>query len=161
MRKYFLLSAVVLLVTGTANATTDYAEVTAKATIEVASQMNCYGMDFGTIVVKKDNAESTVTVYVGEAPNDQMYYNTTGDILSVSGSPAAGVCISENGSNSEKLSFNIPSSVVLTGDNGTMNASLSQGFSSGGMIIIHGTLTIPPSVKAGDYTGSFTVTATY
>jgi len=32
MRKYFLISAVALLVTGNAFATTDYAEVTAKIT---------------------------------------------------------------------------------------------------------------------------------
>ena len=37
MRKYFLLSALALMISGTANATTDYAEVTAKSTIEVAT----------------------------------------------------------------------------------------------------------------------------
>jgi len=60
MRKYFLLSAVALLATSTANATTDYAEVTAKATIEVATEFTCDEINWGTIVVKANNPDFTL-----------------------------------------------------------------------------------------------------
>jgi len=55
MRKYFLLSAIALLAATNVNATTDYAEVTARAKIEVANTFECDDVDWGTIVVKAEN----------------------------------------------------------------------------------------------------------
>ena len=71
MRKYFLLGATVLLAVNTANATTDYAEVTAKATIEVARQFECTDFDFGTIVIKENNPETTVVIGDGFEEYDE------------------------------------------------------------------------------------------
>ena len=145
MRKYFLISAVALLATSTAFATTDYAEVTAKATIEVATELDCGSINFGTIVVKQNNAASTVTV--GMADDDS--YTTTGDVISVSGQNSGTTCWTTAG--------NFPTSVTISDENSnTMQIDIKMNSSYN---ILGGTLHIPGNVNAGTYEGSFTVTS--
>ena len=145
MRKYFLLSAVALLATSTAFATTDYAEVTAKATIEVATKLDCGSINFGTIVVKQDNEPSTVTVGM----YDDDSYTTTGDVLSVSGQ--------NGGTNCWTTAGNFPTSVTISDENSnTMQIDIKMNSSYN---TLGGTLHIPGNVNAGTYEGSFTVTS--
>ncbi|MBE6450854.1 MAG: hypothetical protein E7016_02690 [Alphaproteobacteria bacterium] len=144
MRKYFLLSAVALMISGTANATTDYAEVTAKATIEVAGTFTCEDLDFGTIVVKQNNSVMSLV-----APGSTSESLPEG-IISVSGS---GVAMCDGTSFSDgKISLDLKNE-----NNQTMNLLVDK--VAGDTLV--GTLTIPTEVKAGTYTGSFTVTQTY
>ena len=159
MRKYFLISAVALMAATSANATTDYAEVTAKATIEVAGTISCTDLDFGTIVVKQNNADSIVNTFVGTDENEDFISasSKTGDIISVSGASPAHCSYTDDYHTSSGI--DIPTSVTLSGSNGSMTATLKMSDES--WFYIEGTLTIPAHVKAGEYTGTFTVTATY
>ena len=155
MRKYFLTTAVALLATSTANATTDYAEVTAKATIEVAGTFSCDDFDFGTIVVKQNNEAFTMSEGEGDSP----------DLLSSEGSWVF-MCYGEDLSASKLGGYNLVHRITLKNDNGdTLSASayvedcddLGDGY---GCYYLP-QLNIPAHVKAGEYTGSFTITATY
>ncbi|MBQ8870868.1 MAG: DUF4402 domain-containing protein [Alphaproteobacteria bacterium] len=159
MRKYFLLSAVAILAATNVNATTDYAEVTAKATIEVAGTFECSDLDFGTIVVKQGNAESIVTAFMSYDENEDFIQasSKSGDIISVSGASTASCGYIDDYHTPSGV--DIPTSVTLIGNNGSMTAALKMSDES--WFYIDGTLTIPANVKAGEYTGSFTVTATY
>ncbi|MBE6451081.1 MAG: hypothetical protein E7016_03865 [Alphaproteobacteria bacterium] len=153
MRKYFLWSAVALMLTTTANATTDYAEVTAKATIEVAGTFSCSVMNFGTIVVKQNNAISTVTF---NDDTENGINQTTGDILSLTDAQAA-FC-----EDIPLPEVSMPTNVLLTSNTSTDKLSISNfAFDTNYEQYILGTLTIPANVKAGEYTGSFTITYTY
>ena len=143
MRKYFLLSAVAMLITTTANATTDYAEVTAKATIEVAGTFSCPEIDFGTIVVKQGNEEFVISDNTSESE----------DLISMSGYSNISVC------DNEQAIDNLESSTELTSAEGNkLSLNIVTNTDSED---IHTELTIPANVKPGEYTGSFTVTATY
>ncbi|MBE6450481.1 MAG: hypothetical protein E7016_00775 [Alphaproteobacteria bacterium] len=159
MRKYFLLSAAALLAATSANATTDYAEVTAKATIEVAGTFECDDMDWGTIVVKQGNSDIEID---GEIPI-QEFVSSYDDLISVSGKSYT-CCTASDGNTlwDEEIDIN---DFVLTNSSGdTMSASAygAVGDQCGsGRGIISSTLRIPAEVKAGEYTGSFTVTYTY
>ncbi|MBE6451818.1 MAG: DUF4402 domain-containing protein [Alphaproteobacteria bacterium] len=156
MRKYFLLSVAALMMTTSANAKTDYAEVTAKATIEVAGSLVCDNLNFGTIVVKQGNAPSTVTT-------DDATNTFTGDIISVSAKEGEklgyGYC--HPSSDPENFGVEITLSdtqVVLKDTDGhTMTADINNGNGS----MITGTLNIPGNVTAGTYTGTYTVTYNY
>ncbi|MBQ2810533.1 MAG: DUF4402 domain-containing protein [Alphaproteobacteria bacterium] len=147
MRKYFLLSAVALLTATSANATTDYAEVTAKATIEVAGTFECSDIDFGTIVVKQGN--------------EDIYLSSNGtsmsdDLISVSGdgnfSCSSSYLNLDNLLEIEDVSLTNESGDTLTLTNLALDVSLGY---------IGRDLIIPADVKAGDYTGSFTIILTY
>jgi len=155
MRKYFLLSAVAMLVATSANATTDYAEVTAKATIEVANTFTCSDLNFGTIVVKQNNGDSKVIA------NSVVGVIFEGDILSVSSDASYSQCHGFGETMDPEGSFNtsVPDSVPLT--DGTNELEVKPSLDSSSMDIIGGELEIPAHVKAGEYTGSFTVTFTY
>ena len=156
MRKYFLLSAVALMAATTANATTDYAEVTAKATIEVAGQLDCSNsIDFGTIVVKQNNAESTVVLDENYEILGEIQY--TGDIISVTNASSFPRCGLPDIS---ITNASIPENIVIKSGTESLPLKLTSSIGSDG-VNIYATLTIPAKVKAGDYTGSFTVTATY
>ncbi|MBQ2810604.1 MAG: DUF4402 domain-containing protein [Alphaproteobacteria bacterium] len=156
MRKYFLLSAVALLATSTANATTDYAEVTAKATIEVAGTLTCSNIDFGTIVVKQNNGDSTVIMEASSWDNTSEI-STTGDILSVDGATSS-VCDEFPGGYhfSDAVGVDYPSTIELfaAGKTKTLTLDLSDDDNWG----MGGTLHIPSKIEAGDYVGTFTLT---
>ena len=144
MRKYFLTCAVALLTATNVNATTDYAEVTAKATIEVANIFECSEIDYGTIVVKQNNraAELIATDHdvTGEGADDII---STSDWSKANSSCSTSVWgnkgdVTLKNSNGDKIAMNI------YGQGTTLETILY----------------IPTNVKAGDYTASFTVTQT-
>ncbi|MBQ8870803.1 MAG: DUF4402 domain-containing protein [Alphaproteobacteria bacterium] len=154
MRKYFLLSAVALIISGTANAATDYAEVTAKATIEVAGTFTCSDLDFGTIVVKQGNEEFDISSF---DLNEGVTYDNYA--ISISGfNPSE--CAYSGGYDAGDDGTFPPITSYLRNANGDslLFSADFQNFYGGEL---HGTLTIPANVKAGEYTGSFTVTLTY
>jgi len=148
MRKYFLLSAVALLATSTANATTDYAEVTAKATIEVAGTFECIDKDWGKIVVKQNNEEFKI---------DTNGETTSADLISANGDGF----IYCDGTN-EDASITIEDAILTNQDtNKTIYMDVSlDGIDSTGTQL-SSSLTIPSGIVSGEYTGSFTVTRTY
>ncbi|MBE6450726.1 MAG: hypothetical protein E7016_02045 [Alphaproteobacteria bacterium] len=144
MRKYFLLSAVALMLTSTANATTDYAEVTAKATIQVAGTFTCNNLDYGTIVVKQDNEDMVIEDNMSESE----------DFISMSGSGDVVCNVNDFGNDDIENTLDLLSSTsddVLTlvyGASNEMNSLFTA-------------LHIPANVAAGVYEGSFTLTRTY
>ncbi|MBE6450554.1 MAG: DUF4402 domain-containing protein [Alphaproteobacteria bacterium] len=154
MRKYFLLSAVALLTATTANATTDYAEVTAKATIEVASVFSCSDLNFGKIVVKNGH-EDTYVVLGYEVEYDKE------NIISFSEYEMAACnnLLEVTGNDSIMLDHaTLPETITLSGPNGSkLTVSDYQIFDWD----FGGKLNIPAGIQAGEYTGSFTVTVTY
>ncbi|MBE6451812.1 MAG: hypothetical protein E7016_07645 [Alphaproteobacteria bacterium] len=155
MRKYFLLSAVALLATTTANATTDYAEVTAKATIQVARTLECSSnvLQCGTIVVKQNNKE--MTLFCG-APSElaDLLPPLPEDIISVSDTNTLDCPNANFGVNGTEIS-----TIDLTSGNNKMEFSVA-GETVADKDYIAGRLTIPSQVQPGEYTGSFTVTVT-
>ena len=138
MKKYFLLGAVALLATTSANATTDYAEVTAKATIEVAEQFECNDIDFGKIVVKQNNEAIEITPIT--LPGD-------GDFISMSGTPLLDCSFNLSGEwvDAYSVSMYIKNS---NSDEIYLSISADDDF----------TLQIPANVSPGDYIGAATIT---
>jgi len=153
MRKYFLLSAVALMAATTANATTDYAEVTAKATIEVAGTFSCSDMNFGTIVVKQQNAETTISY--GEGLENTRYDKTS--ILSVT-NVSNSLCSTLT---TEDTGVSFPESIELTANGKSTKLIYYPEMDIEYAPSFYGILKIPAQVQAGEYTGSFTVTHTY
>ena len=141
MRKYFLLSAVALLATSTANATTDYAEVTARATIEVAGTFDCPEIDFGTIVVKQNNSE--ITIYDSDTDPNHSSYD---DFISMSKDPTGLQCTY----NSNKVDM-IGVYIDLQGTKG--GAPLNLTYNTGYQLVI------PDNVTPDVYTGTTTILA--
>ena len=161
MRKYFLLGVAALLSVSTANATTDYAEVTAKATIEVAGTMECFDFNWGTIVVKQNNAASKV-IAVDKSDFLPAVPEYSGDVLYVSGSDISG-CMH---SSVEGGTVNVSSDTVeLKGSKNTSNTLLMSNIryykKSRTSLMGLAELDIPPSVVADTYSGSFTVSFVY
>ncbi|MBQ2811056.1 MAG: DUF4402 domain-containing protein [Alphaproteobacteria bacterium] len=163
MRKYFLLSAVALLAASTANATTDYAEVTAKATIEVANTFTCSELNFGTIVMKQNNAESYLWLLHDGSSID---YDLDVDVISATDYSTA-TC-SFDSVISERVT--LPDSIQLTGVNTSEKLTVdSFGYATSGgepdvsfnKLHIGAMLHIPSKVTADEYIGSFTVSVVY
>ncbi|MBQ2811507.1 MAG: hypothetical protein IJF12_04990 [Alphaproteobacteria bacterium] len=148
MRKYFLLSAVALMAATSANATTDYAEVTAKATIEVAGTFSCPEIDWGTFVVKQGNREFWVNTYVAASGGYDQ------DMISHSGSEGHIECSQQFTDGNSEIHF---PDVELENKNGDI-IHLTHIIAGSNMIDTK--IIIPQDVKAGEYTGSFTVTIT-
>ena len=147
MRKYFLLSAVALLVATSANATTDYAEVTAKATIEVATKFSCDNIDYGTIVVKQNNASFVIDAELGVVDDTNSLISWSGD-WGITGVSTCGITFDDD--------FN--ENVTLKNNNGDkITLSVYSRYDDSFLI---SALRIPAQVKPGEYTGSFTVTVT-
>ena len=145
MRKYFLLSAVALLVTTSANATTDYAEVTAKATIEVANEFSCDEINYGTIVVKQGNESFTIGDL--STGGDVSHID---DIISWKGTAnTSAYCTGMNTEDMERFTTELTNAA---GD------TISLIIESGGGSRLSSDITIPADVQPGEYTGSFTLT---
>jgi len=158
MRKYFLLSAVAMLMTTTANATTDYAEVTAKATIQIANKMECTDLNFGTIVVKQNNAASKLIFDYDAFANGE--FTATGDILSYTGMKHTHCLFSSENAEADIDSYE--RNIILTGENGgTMSVDIELLEADTNYADFGGTLNIPEKVTAGTYTGSFGVSTVY
>jgi len=160
MRKYFLLSVAALMISGTANATTDYAEVTAKATIEVASQISCGNIDFGTIVVKQGNEAFDIDL------NGDVVDDEAGDVIKSPGRVASATCHIATGN---IVSYEVPGSVTLYGkkSNNSKTLAVSLGIQEGGDgvsiydLVIEPDLTVPADIVSDEYEGAFTLTVTY
>ncbi|MBQ2811165.1 MAG: hypothetical protein IJF12_03245 [Alphaproteobacteria bacterium] len=136
MRKYFLLSAVALLATSTANATTDYAEVTAKATIEVATKYGCDELNLGKIVVKKNNTEFT---FSDHDQSDDNLISVENNILDYHCEGPFDVIIADI----DLTNPDAPDKVIklhYEGDTAVYN------------------VTIPANITAGEYSGTTTMT---
>ncbi|MBE6450758.1 MAG: hypothetical protein E7016_02205 [Alphaproteobacteria bacterium] len=149
MRKYFLLSAVALLAATSANATTDYAEVTARATIEVAGTFSCTDLDFGTLVFKQGNEAFNYGVdgYFGTGTYTHKDLISASNIsfnceLPLGIYNAAITDITLKNENSDELTLNL----LL----GMANSFWYEPF-----------LEIPANIQPGTYTGTFTITLTY
>ena len=157
MRKYFLLSAVALMAATTANAETNYAEVTASAEVELASSFSCGDLHFGKLVIKKINEESYITF---DGPDGYYSY---GDILSDGADTGFNSGCSEI-DNYDTANITIPD-VELTADGVDTKLTLSE-LNVGeydeerGHHYISGKLNIPANVKAGYYSNSFTIMST-
>ena len=92
MRKYFLLGAVAMLMTTTANSasTPDYADIQVSAEVGFAQKLDCTNIDFGTIILKSDGSGD----YVMLDP-DALTYSKSSGIFSWSGYNM-GRCDSDN-----------------------------------------------------------------
>ncbi|MBQ8871093.1 MAG: hypothetical protein IJ019_06955 [Alphaproteobacteria bacterium] len=141
------------MISGTANATTDYAEVTAKATIEVAGTISCSDMNFGTIVVKQNNAETTISYGDGL---EYTHYDKT-SILSVT-NVSNSLCSTLS---TEDTGVDYPDSIELKADGKSTKLIYYPLMDIEDAPMFYGDLEIPAQVQAGEYTGSFTVTHTY
>ncbi|MBE6451678.1 MAG: DUF4402 domain-containing protein [Alphaproteobacteria bacterium] len=155
MRKYFLISAVALLATSTAFATTDYAEVTAKATIEVAGTFECSDLNFGKIVVKQKNKDITLALYDTEFEHEGIISWTGSDYAHCNN-------ISPDPSLSGETGANVPETITLKGSTSNATLTLKPDISYELQeLMVGGWLTIPENVTADTYIGSFTLTYTY
>ena len=153
MRKYFLLSAAAMLMSTTANATTDYAEVTAKATIEVARQFECTDFDFGTIVIKENNPETTVVIGDGFEEYDESIILDLKDA-----SPSS---VINYGTNPGESLGNMDATEIIlraSGSSKVLTAEVMYGESD---TVMDGILTIPADVESGEYSGTTTVKIIY
>ena len=157
MRKYFLLGAVAMLATNTANATTDYAEVTAKATIEVAGILDCSSnvLECGTIVVKQYNKEIQVPCGYPSIYGDPFNMPLPEDVISHTGGNMV-ICPNAN-FGTEGTSIG---TIELISGNNKIQFAVGGEITPEGETVM-GRLTIPANVPAGPYTGSFTITSTY
>ncbi|MBQ8870400.1 MAG: hypothetical protein IJ019_03390 [Alphaproteobacteria bacterium] len=146
MRKYFLLTAVALIAATTANATTDYAEVTAKATIEVAGTFSCSKINYGNIVVKQKNRAFSILAH--DLSSDGGYAD---DLISITGANnAVSTCTAT-------IPDSVGGYVELTNSNGD---KIGVEYHGENTTNLYSFISIPAEVKAGEYEGSFTLTLT-
>ncbi|MBE6450474.1 MAG: hypothetical protein E7016_00740 [Alphaproteobacteria bacterium] len=158
MRKYFLLSAVAILITTTANAASDVTgNIGVNATIKHIQELNCSEFNLGTIYIKTNGQPSTVTTS-GAVTGAAVFAEggtdaeCTGDFSSLSNIDSEqraefGPVIGE-GEDAAQLEFYIDEdSIYELGAGG-------EGVSIGGM------LHIPANYPAGSYEGTYTLYAT-
>ncbi|MBQ2810633.1 MAG: hypothetical protein IJF12_00510 [Alphaproteobacteria bacterium] len=86
MRKYFLLSAVALMISGTANAE-KYANIEISANISHANKVTCVqNLNFGNIVLdSNDSTAQSITISVNLDGSASLITEKTSGIVSVSG----------------------------------------------------------------------------
>ncbi|MBQ8870588.1 MAG: hypothetical protein IJ019_04355 [Alphaproteobacteria bacterium] len=144
MRKYFLLSAVALMISGTANARTTFDYMNVSANLIGAEEMTCSDLTFGDIIIKNENKESTIEAGVG-------WFETTGDIIQVTGYEA-GYCNEAYYPTleSDTITLKGPDSTTLT----ITGVYPEDGY-------ISGTLNIPANVTKGEYSANILVLGTY
>ena len=146
MRKYFLLSAVALLATSTANATTDYAEVTAKATIEHAGTLDCPSeWDFGTIVIKPNN--EALVIDDGDS--------TSSDFIQMSGGGERFMC--------DEIGVYANDYTIALTNNGNdfITLDIIKGYEDEVSTEFWSKLTLEENTSTGEYVGNFRITKTY
>ncbi|MBQ8870957.1 MAG: DUF4402 domain-containing protein [Alphaproteobacteria bacterium] len=161
MRKYFLLSAVAMLATSTANATTDFAEMTARATIEYANVFEFTDLNFGTITLATDKYDIELPL---SCTGDVEYYPSDGAVVNVTGADAARLKVTSKVPNIDNLILPSDGDVELLGDNGTIvlkNVHKCAESDDGSDLSIGATILIPASTPAGTYVNSFVIMATY
>ncbi|MBE6451244.1 MAG: hypothetical protein E7016_04700 [Alphaproteobacteria bacterium] len=157
MRKYFLLSAVALLATSTANATTEYAVIEASANIEYVTEITCTDMDFGTIYLKSRDKE---IILVGDG-SFLREENEGTNVVNVTGYSPAHCQIGDSSFDDESdgYSVNVLSSHLDNDDDSDAHLSFGIRNVFGDSIIPH--LTIPANAPSGHYSGAMYVMFTY
>ena len=123
----------------------------------MAGTIDCNDIEYGTIVVKQNNAISTISD--AQSWGD---YVITGDILSHTLHPVNSHLECDVPSGNRYLT--IPDTIELrstTTDSVLTISEITVNDWADNISIMGTTLTIPANVKAGVYTGSFTVTDTY
>ncbi|MBQ2810926.1 MAG: hypothetical protein IJF12_02020 [Alphaproteobacteria bacterium] len=162
MRKYFLLSAVAMLVATNVNAATNVnGNVEIQAKIEHVNQITCSPLNFGTIYIKSNNALSTISL-------DGSNYTTTGDVVTVQNA-IGGYCtdIDKGGTTTFNL-IDIETeggSVYLTGARSSEETGDQEAWVSDIVITdtgdVNGKLWIPENFPAATLEGSFTFVGAY
>ena len=155
MRKYFLLGVAALMTTTSVNAKTDYAEVTAKATIEVATNFTCDEIDWGTIVVKQNNRQFTIYGTDSNGNIDDYFGPDSSELISASKYPS--FRCNFNGESYNQHFSNFSETFDITNENGD-KISATVGSEGENEVTF---LTIPANVKPGNYTGAVTISYTY
>ncbi|MBE6451182.1 MAG: hypothetical protein E7016_04375 [Alphaproteobacteria bacterium] len=155
MRKYFLLSAVALMVATNVNAATDYATGTleTKANIIHHTKISCDALDFGTIAVPENNGEGTIKLL----PEDGGELYTTGDILHLNGAKLGhcGGVVFEDGDNYiNELTGDVSLRNPDTEDELILTTYYDASYTS---LYIGGILEIPANIEIGEYTGSIEI----
>ncbi|MBQ8870779.1 MAG: DUF4402 domain-containing protein [Alphaproteobacteria bacterium] len=159
MRKYFLLSAVVMLVATNANATSESATFQAKAQVNMVNYVTCSDLDFGTIYLKTDNEPSTLTI----PAMGSGLIEKTGDITTYTGGEAA-ECTFSSTFNTIDENWSIITDDYLQLDGGEgddMHATITDMtvyFDTNQKARIGGTLNIPRGFSGGTLTGTYTFT---
>ncbi|MBE6450949.1 MAG: DUF4402 domain-containing protein [Alphaproteobacteria bacterium] len=154
MRKYFLLSAVAMLMATNANADAVLGTFSATAQIERYNEITCTPLNFGTILYAA-NATDSVAITIDEL-ND-IYIN--GDNVKQTGEHSRAECSVANLTMENSVTI-IPNEEIfsLTDDLALQDITFAQ---SDGLLFIGGTLTIEPNVFSGTYTGTVGFTAIY
>ena len=153
MRKYFLLSAVAILAATNVNATTDYAEITAEATVSVAKVLQCasYTLNMGTFTIKEGNNPIDIMAMDTSSP----YYDSS-DIINFDIPETSYISCYDVDFSSDYATF--PNRIDLTG---TTHKQTIQAYLYASGSEVRGMPIFPADVKADTYTGSFTITYTY
>ena len=159
MRKYFLLSAIALLATSTANAD-NYAEIEMTAKITEANSITCSPLNFGHIVLDNKNVSNDGSIKILFDGFEITDHGSGKRIVAVNDSSAA-ICDISNGS-----TITFPDNAKITGPNVDLLVGDFQAYydsEMGDVYRIGATLYIPGEMESlsGNYTGSFTVTTTY
>ncbi|MBE6451427.1 MAG: hypothetical protein E7016_05635 [Alphaproteobacteria bacterium] len=161
MRKYFLLSAVALMAATNVMAENYGGTVEVNAKIEKVTKMDCTPLNFGTIYLTNNNAESRVYL---DSENGTTF---DGDVVRVVDATHA-TCTNltnyvydeEGDTDVNVTTLILPDRIYLTGaiseDVGdpAYVTDINTGFND-----VYGTLVIPALMNAGTLTGSFTITA--
>ncbi|MBE6451275.1 MAG: hypothetical protein E7016_04855 [Alphaproteobacteria bacterium] len=151
MRKYFLLSAVALMVATNVNAES-YVQgsITAEARLVSATGLDCSDLNFGTIVTKANRTQ------VSRVITDLDTNEFTGDIIDVI-NPGYGAYCQIDGSDATP-SFETQR-IMLYHESGSGYVNLK--IETGADYYLRGELSIPQTAPDGLYTGTVTVVATY
>ena len=143
MKKYFLSMCFVFLTISNVNSATDYAEVTARASIQVAEVVECENpiMNFGSLAVKANNEESSVALGANSTTQN-------GDVVAVNNASTA-TC------SNQELNWEAVGDVTLTNNNGKTVTITDIGVDANNNVT--GNLIIPKNADSGEYVGTFTV----
>ena len=147
MRKYFLLSAVAMLMATNVNAENNaYSELAVNVTIAHANEVNCSDVNFGTLYLKAGHSDVNVRLI-----DDVTTESDSPDFVSAD-APMAAYC-----------QLNTPSVMYFSSETVTLSAEgeskvLTFKPEQWDDNSINGTLSIPAGVTPTSYTGSFEVT---
>ena len=172
MRKYFLLAAAALMISGTANAEDIAGTIEVNATIKNVTKISCTSLDFGEILLPVNNVESTVRIpadaWVAALEPETL---TTGDaIVSSLKSANCGVVssLTFDEETSAPNNIQLPVLALLKSSGGSSlllgnfeaYAEPEDDFLGSAELNIGATLSIPANAPAGKYTGSFPIIIT-
>ncbi|MBE6451575.1 MAG: hypothetical protein E7016_06395 [Alphaproteobacteria bacterium] len=148
MRKYFLLSAVALMMATNVNANDSAVLVDVTGEIIIPTTIECGTMNFGKIYLKPNNVESTVRLLPTTSSDNVSAY---GDVITVQGASGAECILS--GINSDDYTVVYPEKVNLDGVEGGEPGD-EQAYVSGicydnAYEMMVGTLNIPSNLSQG------------